>query len=106
MATGKHLRALLESHAQGDDQRFYSVAMQAAAHEARLGHGQLAEELRVLIDAAKKRFSATSLEAVPIARPRGELSTLLAVSYPKLKLADMVLDRTLENQMRRVIKEQ
>ena len=108
MATAKHLKALLESHVEGDEQRFYSIAMQAAAHEARMGHGQLAEELRALVDAAKARTRSfqSSATAVPISRPRGELSSLLSVSYPKTRLADMVLDDTLAEQLQRVIREQ
>ena len=39
-------KALLKSHIDGEDDRFFSVAMQVAAHEARLGHGKLATELR------------------------------------------------------------
>lgn len=108
MASAKHLKALLESHLQGDDHRFFSVAMQAAAHEARMGHGQLAAELRSLIDAAKARNAAPRREetAVPISRPRGDLASLLAVSYPKTRMADMVLDEALAEQLRRVIREQ
>ena len=108
MATAKHLRALVESHFQGDDQRFFSVAMQAAAHEARLGHADLANELRALVDAAKTRGAPTrnAEAAIPISRPRGELSSLLAVSYPKRRLSDMVLDDVLAEQLRRVIREQ
>jgi len=34
------------------------VAMQLAAHEARLGHGKLARELRDLIDEARAKKSA------------------------------------------------
>ena len=61
-----------------------------AAHEAKLGHGKLAEELRALIDEAKRRRGAG--QPVPISRPRGELANLLAVSYPKLRLGEMILD--------------
>ena len=53
MASADQLKALLKSHLEGDDDRFFSVAMQVAAHEAKLGHGKLAEELRTLIDEAK-----------------------------------------------------
>ncbi len=34
---------------------FHAVVMQVAAHEAKLGHGKLARELRALIDEAKKK---------------------------------------------------
>ena len=37
MPSADQLKALLKSHLEGDDQRFYCVAMQLAAHEAKLG---------------------------------------------------------------------
>lgn len=99
MASADQLKALLKAHLEGDEQRFRSVAMQVAAHEAKLGHGQLAEELRTLIDSAKR-------QAIPISRPRGELANLLAVSYPKSRLTDVVLGQELTKQLQRVIREQ
>ena len=47
MASAEQIKALLKSHIKGDDERFLSVAMQVAAHEAKLGHGKLAVELRL-----------------------------------------------------------
>ena len=55
MASAEQIKALMKSHMDGDDDRFFSVAMQVAAHESRLGHGKLAEELRAMIDDAKGR---------------------------------------------------
>lgn len=104
MASADQLKALINSHLEGDDQRFFSVAMQVAAHEAKLGHGKLAEELRALIDEAKRRRGAG--QPVPISRPRGELANLLAVSYPKLRLGEMILNDKLAQQIQRVIREQ
>ena len=104
MASSDQLKALLKSHMEGDDQRFFSVAMQLAAHEAKLGHGKLAEELRALIDVSKRRQGTG--QPTPISRPRGELANLLTVSYPKSRLSDMVLDDDLENQLQRIIREQ
>lgn len=109
MASANHLKALLRSHLEGDEQRFLSVAMQVAAHEARVGHGQLAEELRELIDEAKRRSPMRPRDgeqAIPIGRPRGDLATLLSVSYPKARLSDLVLNDTLSRQLQRVIREQ
>jgi SpoVK/Ycf46/Vps4 family AAA+-type ATPase len=104
VASADQLKALINSHLEGDDQRFFSVAMQVAAHEAKLGHGKLAEELRALIDEAKRRRGAG--QPVPISRPRGELANLLAVSYPKLRLGEMILNDKLAQQIQRVIREQ
>ncbi len=104
MASADQLKALLKSHLEGDDDRFFSVAMQVAAHEAKLGHGKLAEELRTLIDEAKGRRGVDSV--VPIARPRGELANLLEASYPKARLGEMVLSDALADQIQRVLREQ
>ena len=104
MASGEQLKALLKSHADGDDDRFFSVAMQVAAHEARRGHGRLAEELRTLIDRAKSQPGAGA--PVPIGRPRGDLATLLEASYPSERLGQMVLGKELGDQIQRVIREQ
>lgn len=78
--------------------------MQMAAHEARLGHGKLATELRETIDQAKRRRGAASV--VSISKPRGELANLLQVSQPKARLPELILDPTLSNQIARVIREQ
>jgi hypothetical protein len=69
---------------EGDDERFFSVAMQVAVREAKLGHGKLAEELRALIDEAKTRRGMPPHDGekpIPIGRPSGELAGLLRTSF-------------------------
>ena len=104
MANAAQLKALLKSHFEGDDDRFFSVAMQVAAHEARRGHGKLAGDLRAMIDNAKGRRKAGA--PVPIGRPRGELADILEASYPKDRLKEMILGKPLSSQIERVIREQ
>lgn len=109
MSIANQVKGLLKSHAEGDDERFYSIAMQLAAHEAKIGHGKLAEELRDLVDQAKARRGLPPKaqdKTVPIARPRGELAGLLTASFPKNRLGEMVLDDHLDYQLKRVIREQ
>lgn len=107
MASADQLKALVRSHIERDDGKFYSVAMQVAAHEAKVGHGKLAVELRELIDAAKSRpLSSVAASPLPLARARGEVAGLLQVSHPEFRLADMVLDSEIHDQLLRVLKEQ
>jgi SpoVK/Ycf46/Vps4 family AAA+-type ATPase len=106
MARGDQLKALLRSYLEGDDAHFFSVAVQMAATEARQGHGKLAEELRALVDEAKSRRAARAGPPIPIARPRGEISSLLRVSYPKTRLGDLVVSKRVEQRLRRIVKEQ
>jgi SpoVK/Ycf46/Vps4 family AAA+-type ATPase len=102
------LKALIKAYIDENDSHFYSVAMQIAAHEAKIGHGKIAQELRALIDEAKKNkaIARSHTKPIPLAKPRGELSSLLHASYPKLRLSDMVLDKETEDRLIRIIKEQ
>ena len=105
MANAEQIKALVKSHIERDDPQFYAVAMQVAAREEKVGHGTLAEDLRDMIDAAKARVSPDG-KLVPLARPRGDLANLLTVSYPKNRLAGMVLDAEMAEQLGRIMKEQ
>lgn len=109
MTTGRHIVALVQSHVAGDGDRFLSVATQLAAHEARQGHGKLAQELRELIDAAKNKPVGTARRGtgpVPLAQPRGELTSLLSARYSDLELKSMVLTDDLDVRLHRVLTEQ
>lgn len=104
MATGSQIKALLESHVTGDDERFLTIAMQVAAHEARQGHGKLAAELKQLIDQAKSKKKNTS-NVLALTQPRKELDGVLEVCSPKLRLADLTFSEEQAETFKRIIKE-
>ena len=109
MANADQLKALVRSHAEGDDTRFYSVALQVAARAARGGQSHFAQELRDLIDELRKdahRRNRRKGAPVPVAQPRGDLAGLLSASYPVTQMADLVLDPQVREQLERVIVEQ
>lgn len=110
MAKADHIKALIRCHAEGDDTRFYAVAMQVAAQAARKGQGNFAQELRQLVDQVKGKARAERAvrapRPIPLAQPRGELAGLITVSYPKARLADMALLDSLQDRLERVILEQ
>lgn len=108
MAAAEQIKSLIKSYSEGDDARFYSTAMQIAAAEAKKGHTALAREIRELIDRAKEERHASTLrlqKTIPIAAPRGELSDLLEVFYPKVKLKDMILNPEVETALHRIVTE-
>ena len=106
MAASKHLIALLRSHIEGDNEQFLSVAMQVAAHEARQGHGKLAQQLRDLVDEARNRKVERVRRPVPFAQPKGELAALVSATYSDTRLSSMVLPPDLEQRLKRVVTEQ
>lgn len=106
MANADQLKALIESHAEGDDARFYAIAMQVAARAAKTGHARLAQDLRALVDAAKVRSHAPSLEPIPLKQPRGELAGLLTAAYAKTRLPELALPAETRGRLERVLREQ
>lgn len=108
MATNDQLKALVKSHADGDDPQFYAVAMQVAAKAARTGQSKFAQELRDLVDELRKRDTAPSRVAsiVPVTQPRGELGSLLSVTYPSARVGDLVLSDELAARLQHVLLEQ
>jgi SpoVK/Ycf46/Vps4 family AAA+-type ATPase len=109
MATGDHVKALVRSHAERDDERFYTIAMQVAAQAARQGHGKFAKELRDLVDQARARRTeqpGQKTRPIPIVQPRGELVGLLSASFPKTRLSDMALDPETLARLDRIVLEQ
>lgn len=108
MTTARHIVTLLKSHIAGDEDRFLATAMQLAAHEARQGHGKLAQELKELVDAAKTKEPSIGREArpVPLVQPKGELASLLNARYPDLRLEDMILPESIRVRLERVLREQ
>jgi len=113
MATARQIIALLSSHNQGDEEQFLSIALQVAANEARRGRKEVADELRHLVDTARQRKERPTRPsgvgadaAVPISRPRGELQSLLAVTYPRVRLDDVVLRPELRSRLDRLVHQQ
>lgn len=110
MATAEQVKALLRSHAEGDDARFYAIAIQVAAQAARSGHSKFATELRELVDQLKARAKSVPLargpKPIPLAQPRGELAGLLTIAYPKTRVSDMALTDVLRARLERVLTEQ
>ena len=106
MATAQQVKSLVRSFTAGDDEHFVTVALQIAAQSAKRGNGKLAQELRDLIDEVKRRQSHDGhASPVPIARPSGDLAGLLATSFPKTRLSEMVLADATLKPLTRVIHE-
>lgn len=105
MATAKQIKALLQSHVTGDDERFLTIAMQVAAHEARQGHTKLANELKTLIDESKANSARRRQNVVSIVQPKSELSSFLEVSQPRTSLAELTFSEGQEKVFARVIRE-
>lgn len=104
MATAQHVTALIKSHAAGDDERFYTIALQLAAKEARAGNTRFADALKSLVDEGRGQSRANKV--VPVTTPKGDLAQLVTASYPKIRRRDMAVDEHVRAAIDRVLREQ
>src|SRR6056297_1187289 len=111
MATGPQIKAILESHAEGDEARFYSVASQMAASAARKGQEKLAAEIRDLIDKEREKAKlpkprSLSDSVISISRPEGEAAELLSLTHSSRTLDELIVDDAVKDSLQRAIDEQ
>jgi SpoVK/Ycf46/Vps4 family AAA+-type ATPase len=101
---GEHITAMVRNHASGDDSAFYSVALQVAAREARLGHHVLANDIKKAVDASRQVTPRSSV--TKLAQPRGDLAGLVEVSHPQVSLRELVVPAELIARIKQITAEQ
>ncbi|WP_149207740.1 AAA family ATPase [Flavobacterium johnsoniae] len=98
MATAEQIKSLLQSHYKNDNERFTSIALQLAAHEARQGHLTIAKDIKALVDRSKT-------DGFKVIRINPDLSDLVLVYYPENKLNELILSNDVNGKLQRIIKE-
>jgi len=109
MAAADQIKSLIKSFGEDDEERFFSSAIQIAASEARQGHVNIAQELKSLIEQARKSRSNQIFDrnkTVHFSPQKRELSELIDIYQPQITLKDMVLDEHVYSVLNRVIDEQ
>lgn len=101
--TSEQFKALVRSHASGDDAAFYSVALQVAASAARKGHHKLAADLKSAVETSR---TSSPAKVTSIARPKGDVADLVIATHPTVTLRDLVLPAELADQVTRILTEQ
>ena len=105
MASAQQLIGLVKSHAEGNSDRFFDLAMQLAASEERKGHVRLAETLRQWAEAGQKPPKSCEPKVTPLAAPRGDMAQFLSASYPRERLADAILPKEIADELALVVVE-
>lgn len=100
MATADQIKALIRSHLDEDIERFITVALQMAAHEAQQGHGALAHDIRTIIEKAKAQRGLLKVVSFP-----KDLRGLVLSEEPATPRTSLVLPETLSGRIGRVIHE-
>ena len=103
VASAQQLIGLVKSHAEGDKDRFYDLAMQLAAAEEQKGHRRLAQQLRDWADAGQAPPLQARVEPTPIAAPRGNLAEILGATYPTARLNDVILSQDQKYELTQLV---
>ena len=101
MATAEQIKSLIRSYGSEDTARFYTIALQVAAHEAMQGHSTLAHEIRELID-KKRQFTKESLKVIPY---HPDLKNLVLTEEPTFSKSSLVIDSVVSDRLDKVIHE-
>jgi SpoVK/Ycf46/Vps4 family AAA+-type ATPase len=98
MAKADQIKSLIKSHLDNDKDRFMTIALQLAAHEARQGHGALATDIKTIIDHSK----VTPLQVTSLT---DELEELVELVNANRQFSELIISSSLSNRLKRVLKE-
>ena len=98
MATTEQIKALLRAHFDNNDEKFKTVALQIAAHEAKVGHTASAREIKEIIQNPKY------LNANKIIKLNNRLD-ILEQRTVNVTISDLIVTDEIENKIKRIINE-
>ena len=90
--------SLIKSHYSNEPQRFTTIALQIAAHEAKLGHGKVANEIKTIIDKSKQT-SNKAKNFLP------QLQGLVHENVSAVNLSDLIASDLIKARINRIISE-
>lgn len=105
MATAAQLKALINSHYQNDYDRFDTISLQLASHEAKVGHTSLALDIKKIVDNSKGKRIDRNLNEKNIHFQNNSVDELLLYSRPDEKLNELILTNDRKEKIEKIINE-
>ena len=99
MATAEQIKSLIRSHFSSQSERFYTIALQVAAHEAKQGHTALAHDIREIVDMERKK-RGPNIVHFPV-----DLKGLVLTEESQVSKVSLVIQKQLENRIQQIIHE-
>ena len=97
MATAEQIKSLVKAYADCNDEKFKTVVLQIAAHEARLGHDNLARDLKRQIDrVGNRRANIVQLTSN---------NPMLSLSMPSHDLSELIVSEDISDKIQRILNE-
>lgn len=98
MATIEQVKALIRAHFDSNDEKFKTVVLQIAAHEAKVGHTASAREVKDIIQ-NPKYLSKSKIVAL------NNRLDILDQRFANSTLSDLIVSTEIEDKIKRIINE-
>lgn len=97
MATAEQIKSLVKAYADCNDEKFKTVVLQIAAHEAKLGHDNLARDL-------KKQIEKIGIKMANIVQLTST-NPMFAFSMPSHNLSELIVSDEINEKIQRILNE-
>src|SRR4051794_5913480 len=98
MATATQIKMLIEAHVSKNDDRFKTIVLQLAAHEAKLGHTSFARELRSILNKDQQ-------SNVKIIQFNKDISELIGTTVGDYRLKELIVADEIKERINRILSE-
>lgn len=97
VVTGEQIKNSVKAYADGNGEKFKTIALQIVAHEARIGHDSLARELKKQLDrVGNKKSNIVQLTSV---------NPIFTFSMPSHKLEWLIVSDNIKEKIERILNE-
>ncbi|WOO35115.1 ATP-binding protein [Anaerocolumna sp. AGMB13020] len=97
MATADQIKSLVKAYVDKNDDKFKTVVLQIAAHEAKIGHDTLARELKMQMDKIGVK-KASVVQLTPT-------NPMLNMSFPGNDISELIVSDEINEKIHRILNE-
>lgn len=105
MAKVAQLKELIKSHYDHNYNRFDTLSLQLAAHEATLGRNILALELKKLVDNSKKNRIPEAINSPNVKLHNNTIDEFFICSHPSINMNDIILPISNKDKIIKILNE-
>ena len=98
MPTAEQVKSLISSHFADDREKFTTLALQVAAHEAHQGHSAYAHQIRAIVDKAKSA-------KIRLVNFNQEFSDLIITAEPRERIQNLIVSEGIQTRIQRILRE-
>ena len=96
MATSDQIKCLIKAHYENNPEQFKTVVLQIAAHEAKLGHENIAREIKRILEKSSSNSKIINIS---------QTNPLFTMSMPSDSIKQLIVSEDLSIKISRILKE-